>query len=229
MFSPLPVFVELGHFFCYFWLLFLSLSPSISSVSQPYLCFFYKHTHTHPQKCISVSWLIVSSSFPVLHLSLSPLSLHLNHSVFLSLTHSAVHVRGNNGSCECAWNNTAGELLLLNAQRTHTPLPLQSYWHSSNASLFHPPLSLSLDVTLWEKKGKIKCFKKKKKNSHWASAYFVFSATICVCLCFCVCKRPLICTCASRHRFWSILQYRLTYVLFFRFKVLFRIRSLTEI
>lgn len=155
MFNPLPVIEEQGHFFRYFWL-FLSLSPSISpSVSHPLICFFSTNTHTSSEVYFCL-WLIVSSS---LSPRLSPLSSVSSSQSLCLLSHSsaAVHVRGNNGSCECAWNNTAGELLLLNAQRTHTPLSLQSYWHSSNASLSHfltpsnalsPSLSLSLSHPL---------------------------------------------------------------------------------
>lgn len=139
MFNRVPGNEAGGHSsLCACLLLFLTLFISLTfpPLYLP-LCLSALSVSFLQQRCISVSgsnclFFFIPVSHPSLSVSSSQSLGPLSHS------HTAVHVRGNNGSCECAWNNTAGELLLSSAQRTHTPHSLKSYWHSSNAALALP-------------------------------------------------------------------------------------------
>lgn len=184
MFNPLPVFEELDHFVCYFWL-FLSLSPSIS----PPICFFFYKQHTSLEVYFSL-WLIVSSSLsPVFHLS--PLSRPLNHSVF-SHTHSQRYMSGvitdhanahetTRLESYCCWTHSehTHTPLSLSLSPNHTDIPLMPH----SLSLSRPALMLSRSLFMLasgKREDKLNA-QKKKENSHWASAYF--SVTMCVCVC----------------------------------------------
>lgn len=83
----------------------------------------------------------------------------------------AVHVRGNNGSCECVWRH--GWTAIVAARTANRRPPPKSYRHSCDAAL-----SLPLDVTLREKKRKMKRSEREKEDPRRARAYFGYSATI---------------------------------------------------
>lgn len=169
LWSRVVLFVLVFHFdSCYFWLFshFLPLPPSPPSPHTPHLpgkslkvklVYFLSasvsevcvvrstrcRTHTHATavfmaNCLPLFFLTLASS-----VSSSP-SLCASSSHKLTHTHTAVHVRGNNESCECTCNNTAGELLLLKPLRTHSPLS-----NHIDIPLMPPPtLSLSLSPCL---------------------------------------------------------------------------------